>query len=689
MKQARYAVFFYPVLTNGKKLYQIFLFFLVVFARLEATPDNSLMLDEQIATGFAYFNAGKWKEAEGIFKGLQASDNPYIRNFGNLGMAKLAINEKRFADAKTLLDKLEKPEEKLIPLELKQEWILTESNWYLSQGQYESCFEWLKKADRESPKTLLSTAKAYVSRAETTPYFSARLKALDLAETCLDELNRKHKTSAHSLETAQFFVTKARLLKSSTPLLQAAPYFDEAANDTTAEEKIKIQISKCEVLIQEGSLSSLELAGKLLEQISSDRPEKTLLQSEILAKKGSFSEAISLLKQNQLPSPFHEKQLFLTGTFFYEEKNYPESIIFFQELQKNYPDSSLVPEALYWTARGKEANGEPAKNYRVDYQNLYLRFPNHPLASESYFNCFTPQDYLLGEKEALKHLNAFQSKFPKSPLLLHASYYIGLDCLHDRRSYEGKWISRQNLIGAIEAFQNVETHFNELQNIQEVSHLRAIRDQAILERAKTNLKIAELSKPAKKAIYLDYAEEVFSKLQSSLEEPQSGSIYEETLYFLALTQIQSGKSEQALKTLDSLIQHYKDKNIENAYYLSSALYQKGMLKTGSEALELFSRALQAGKDYLSSDEILNMMIAKAEVYRKAGLLDDAMLQLSEVVNYSTASSLRLKAMFLRAEIYTEQGRKPLAQKQLESIALKGGDWAIKAKEQLDRHHGYE
>lgn len=650
-------------------------------------PEGSLMIDEQISTGFIYLNEGKWKEAEWLFKGLQSNDNPHVQNFGYLGLAKIAIHEKRFTDAKLLLDKLD--EKNLIPLELKQEWILTKSYLALNQGQYETCFEWLKKADSKSSKTLLSTAKAYISQAETTPNLQVRLTALNQAETCLKELNCQHKTSEHSLETAQFFVTKAKLLKSPASLLQATPYFDEAADNTSSEEKTKIQISKCEALIQESSLSSLELADNILEKLPADLSEKILLQSQILAKQDKFQEAISLLKQITPPSPLHEKQLFLIGTFLYEDKNYQEGLAVFQELQKKYPKSSLAPEVLYWIARSKEACGELAKNYRSDYQHLYQNYPNHPLAAEAYFNAYTPQDYLLGEKQALKHLNAFQTKFPLSPLILHASYYIGLDCLHDRQSPEGKWISRQNLIGAIEAFQNVESHFNRLQNTEDVSFLVAIRDQAILERAKTNLKIAEQSKPAKKAIYLDYAEDVFSKLQSSLNE-ESGPIFEETLYFLALTQIQSEKHNQALKSLETLIHYYKDRHIEKAYYFASALYQKGMLENSLKSLELFELALQAGTpDYLSNDEILNIMIAKAEIYRKENRLDDAMLQLSEVVNYSTASSLRLKAMFLRAEIYAEQGRKLLAQKQLESIALKGGDWAIKAKEQLDKHHGYE
>ena len=640
-----YAVFFNQFSTNGLKLYRFFLFFLV-FGRLEAEKGDSLKLDEQINAGFAKLNAGELKEAERLFKGLQVHDNPHIQDFGHLGMAKLAIREKRFADAKTLLDSLKK--ENLVPLELKQEWILAESDLALNQGEYETCFNWLKKADSQSPKTVLSNAKAHVNQAESTPYFSARLKSLNEAKTCLNALD----CNENSIDSA-------------------------------------IQICQAEALIQEGSVASLELADKILEQITEDYPENPLLKSQILAKKGDFGAAINLLEIQNLNRPLDQKKLFLIGTYLYQDKKYQEALLAFQNLPIQYPESSLVPDALYWIARAKEASGEPVKIYRQDYQNFYQTYPNHALAAEAYLNCYTPQEYLIGDRQALKHLQAFPSKFPKSPLVLYASYYIGLDCLHDRRSFEGKWISRQDLMGAIDAFQHVETSFNELQNSQDISHLIPIRNQAILERAKTNLKIAERSKPAKKVIYLDYAEDVFSNLLSNLSE-ESDPLYAETLYFLALTKIQSGKSSQALENLERLIQLYQDHSSHNPYFLAQAFYQKGLLENGPSSLELFEKALQTGKpNYLSNDEILNIMIAKAEIFRKEGRLDDAMLQLSEVVNYSTASSLRLKAMFLRAEIYTEQGRMALAQKQLESIALKGGDWAIKAKEQLDKYHGFE
>ena len=65
-----------------------------------------------------------------------------------------------------------------------------------------------------------------------------------------------------------------------------------------------------------------------------------------------------------------------------------------------------------------------------------------------------------------------------------------------------------------------------------------------------------------------------------------------------------------------------------------------------------------------------------------------MLLLSRVINDDVISPLRIKAMFLRAEIYEMQGRPELAIKQLEAAARKGGEWAQKAQEKLEKTYGY-
>ena len=149
---------------------------------------------------------------------------------------------------------------------------------------------------------------------------------------------------------------------------------------------------------------------------------------------------------------------------------------------------------------------------------------------------------------------------------------------------------------------------------------------------------------------------------------------------------------QAEETLTKLCEKYDALEIKSSYYLSRALYQLGNLASRrgeyKQAIALFDRAMQVG-NALSTDEILTLMIDKSQALRSLGEFDQAMLTLSFVINYHAVSALRLKAMLLRAEIYHAQGRVTLARKQLESLALKGGEWALRAKEKLAQEYAYE
>ena len=92
---------------------------------------------------------------------------------------------------------------------------------------------------------------------------------------------------------------------------------------------------------------------------------------------------------------------------------------------------------------------------------------------------------------------------------------------------------------------------------------------------------------------------------------------------------------------------------------------------------------------LSTDELLDLWVQQSLCYRDLKKMDQSMLILSRVINYDAISSLRLKAMYLRAEIYELQGRQELARKQLDAIASKGGDWAKKAKIKLEEDYDYQ
>jgi tetratricopeptide (TPR) repeat protein len=106
------------------------------------------------------------------------------------------------------------------------------------------------------------------------------------------------------------------------------------------------------------------------------------------------------------------------------------------------------------------------------------------------------------------------------------------------------------------------------------------------------------------------------------------------------------------------------------------------------AEEAFNQAESSNENnVLSTDQKLELWIQQSECAKALQQMDKAMLILSKVINDNTISSLRVKAMYLRAEIYALQGRHELARKQLTATVNKGGEWAAKAKIQLEETYG--
>ncbi len=96
----------------------------------------------------------------------------------------------------------------------------------------------------------------------------------------------------------------------------------------------------------------------------------------------------------------------------------------------------------------------------------------------------------------------------------------------------------------------------------------------------------------------------------------------------------------------------------------------------------------AGKA-LSTDQRLGLWISQSACYRALQQYDHAMRMLSKVINSDAISSLRIKAMFLRAEVYELQDRPELAAKQLDACRNKGGAWAVRAQTKLNNEYSYE
>jgi tetratricopeptide (TPR) repeat protein len=154
-----------------------------------------------------------------------------------------------------------------------------------------------------------------------------------------------------------------------------------------------------------------------------------------------------------------------------------------------------------------------------------------------------------------------------------------------------------------------------------------------------------------------------------------------------------GKERQAQLLLQHMLNNYHAQGIEKGFYLSHVWQQQGKLAIKNAdydtAIACLELSLETGIGFLSEEEKLSLWLLQSEAYRGKKEYDIAMRFLSRVINAEAASPLRLKAMYLRAEIYELEGRPELAIRQLEATSKKGGEWAARAQEKLRLNYGLE
>lgn len=542
------------------------------------------------------------------------------------------------------------------------------------------------------------------------------LKGLNDIEEGKKLLSLKKETEAHSLfERAAYFLAEAalRFKKENKKLAglslksQAGAFAEENQEsgflkafhiyDTLIEKNPEI-FSELEDPDEIYYLRALSLL-KLLEK-------ETALES----KKKYFPLIEGSLKINLTLYPkgkFADLSLILLGTFYYQNKRYEEAASRFLQIEKT-SKPELICEAYFYAALALDQSPDKEEIARELRKKIYTEYPLSKYAAESYFLYYSYQDYVQGDRAALKHLHSFTEIFKESVFLLNAHYLIGMDYERDRKTAEGKWIRKKSLTSAVDHFQLVISTFDRLEKASSIQdqldYFVSIRYNALLEKGIAYLKIAEESSGTKSEIYLEYAQNVFSQIVQDFKSPQScfakfivdkepyPSLLEESSYYLGISYIKLKNFLAARKVYDEMIENYQSLNITRSYYLSRIFYELGLMLMNEKEYGLSLGKLQQAEDaakgkILNSDQKLDLWIQMSLCYLGLKQYDSAILILSKVINSDVVSSLRLKAMFLRAEMYEYQGRFDLCKKQLEAVAKNGGDWAVKAHERLDNIKG--
>lgn len=444
-----------------------------------------------------------------------------------------------------------------------------------------------------------------------------------------------------------------------------------------------------------------------------DNEERLYLRAHVLANLPgvTLEQLADATRAVILKNPsgrFAEESLYLYGMWQYRKGELGPCQQTLTEFTQLYPDSAHRVEAVFYTARCIDQLGgdhTAAKKLLID---VYENAPSAPFAGEAYFYVYPYEEYLVGNLEATAHLQQMGLQFPQSPYLIVAHYLKGMDIKKTQLAKEAH--QRQQWNQAIESFQQAETLFESLidQGLLPEEHsdyFTALRFRAGIERAQANLAIAVTSSSAKRQICLEYTIASYRELLQLLREGTTphlikfarGEIYqpllEECHFGLAQAYLKSHNDALAESILRELLQFFNVNATSRGYYLAKTHMELATIamRRGdyTAAFKGLVEAEEAAKGrVLSTDERLELWILQSLCQRELGNSEAAMLLLSKVINDDSISGLRLKAMLLRADMYQQQGRPELAQKQLIALTRKGGDWARQAKVKLEKDYGH-
>lgn len=488
------------------------------------------------------------------------------------------------------------------------------------------------------------------------------------------------------------------------PLIsQLTKAYVEAALLRNAKENLKFAFASLEKEINQkkASVSAAELLylkGRVASQLANGDDAKALWEEQT---EKAWKAAI----ETKEAGPWAEQALYSLGTLYFQQQKFLLSEEQFLSFYTLFPHSSLAGEALYFSSRCAEYLQKDPQEIRRRRQLVWMEHPESSSASEAYFHTYALSQYLQGDVAAVNHLQAMPKHFPESPWLIPAFYLKGLSFKKDPRFYEQGTVSKRELQAAVEAFHHAETFFDSLNAQDKISsayqeNLAWIRHRAKLERAITNGAIGQGAKGVKRTLYLEYAVDVLKELLVELSNEEGtfnhssyAAMAEEAEYALGHLYAKLEDDERAGLMFQKMLEKYQNDNITRGYYLSKVWKSVGQLKLKEHkyalALQAFSNAEDALKgESLHGNQKLELWILQSDCCREMKQWDSAMRLLSKVINDQEASNLRLKAMYLRAEVYEEQGRQELAQKQLEALSKKGGAWGVKAKEKLDQIYGF-
>lgn len=705
-------------------------------------PSKELIYTQALLRGEAFLILENEEEALQIFSyhlDQLPADHPfldeitYLSGWGYLKLASKILYDPNLQEGyfNLAIDRFQK----LVDAHPKEETILSLAQAYLAKGKQQNDLSSLHAAERLLQRAdLLSSrearAHALLIRAEVS---TDHLEKDRLFRLLTSESHRGNSwyiqgwllRGLNDLAEGERYLNHGEIVLAHDAFQRSDHTFQQAFIEAKAEvpaTAIQALIWRVEALLTLNNPASSKKGYQLIRQFlktNSDLITTTEQSDELyylygkaawaLGNTDGYEKAKKCWKQiyeTHPQSSWAPTALFSLATMEYEQKNLKkakqEAKELFLLLQEKYPTSSYAGDSLYFASLCDEALGTPPPQIAEIRRRVWQNYPHSRYAAEAYYHEYPYSAYAAGSSEAIEHLHRFLDEYNDSPYVIHAYYLEGM-----RLKDHAKTLDLPN---SLEAFSLAEKKYFQLKeedffSFDDLPYYTSLRNHIALERATTTLQAAQLTAGVEKRTLLEEAQKILLDLQKEMEAGNDKTsrdnvvaeemqpLVEESSYTLGRVHILLGNDAAAERIFDNILKNYKEKKITRGYFLSRIWFEKGdiALRQGEYALALehLNQAEDCGRGkILNGDQLVEIWILKSTCYRHLNNLEQAMWYLSRAANESVITPRRLEAMYLRAEIYEEQGRHELALRQLQTLSSTGGSWGEKAKTKLKEKETY-
>lgn len=419
--------------------------------------------------------------------------------------------------------------------------------------------------------------------------------------------------------------------------------------------------------------------------------EKILWESCLCAYKAKTPEKALELSDRFLhkypKSPHAADILFEKAMLFWQLNDYENAYYTFSFLKANHTHFIRLDATLFFMASMLQ-NTDPEKH--ALYLELITDFPQSPYAPESYYRMFPEEMYLSGDIQALRHLKKMPKAYSSSPFGVLATFCVAR---FEREECPQSSLSTTQIKMLTETTSALTEAIAKAKALQESMppKMQALFTLHILnaeyEKAECHFTLANFYD------VLTTCDSIKQAISQVSHEKKPHLLWHKAAFLKSRALLLQGNESQAREELTNLLEYSANTGFEKSEPLVLALIELADMRAREEdydvAFLMLNKALTLRTESTNEELLLEILIAKSQLHRKIGELDKAMMLLSSVINEESASSLRIQAMFLRAEVYEHKGRRDLAFRQLQTTAKKGGEWGARAAKKLEEKYGYE